>query len=661
MAPGHQEEARTEALLAFCRQAAIDDVAFILWAEELNTGHATLQEVEPWMEMVERVKPRLAAENITTSLNPWAVLLHADRGRVLKPGQDFQLMVDPEGRQASACACPLCPRLKEHLRSHFRRLAQVHPRVIWVDDDFRLHNHAPLQWGGCFCELHMAEYSRRAGRKVGREEFVRAVLQPGKPHPFRKVWLETSRDAMVDLARHIGDSVRSVSPDTQVGLMSSNPAVHCVEGRDWEGVLRGLAAGKAPVNRPHLPAYAEPAAPDYLWNFSRISRLSVAMVPPDTELYPELENWPHSRFSKSTSFTRFQVEAVAALGAPGITMDIFDIFGNGALLQEGYGPELAKAKQLATRLLNLGLDRHSESGVQVLFNRQASATVRTGKGQILSELEPDESFWAGFLATMGVAYTFREFAARTPGVTAVSGQYFRGLDEASIRRLLSDSIVLLNGDAVATLVDMGLGGLVGVRGAEWLAADSGIPSYEQVIDGREYAGVREGRLTAQALTGDYLRLEYAPGVELHTEVRNPSGNLSGPGMAVVNRRVVILPFGRGSSYVGLRHPVRQELLQSLLMELGGSQCPALLKGTANVAITSYDRKDRLAFLIMNASSDDLPALKLHLPGAATTGAKLVSANGEVPLEGRLRREGKDWVLEEGLASLGVQLLLAEKA
>src|SRR5512135_2781797 len=61
MVPDFHEEERLEALSTFCREAQIDDVAFILWAEELNTGHPTLQEIEPWLRMVERAKPRLAS------------------------------------------------------------------------------------------------------------------------------------------------------------------------------------------------------------------------------------------------------------------------------------------------------------------------------------------------------------------------------------------------------------------------------------------------------------------------------------------------------------------------------------------------------------------------------------------------------------------------
>ena len=42
-------------------------------------------------------------------------------------------------------------------------------------------------------------------------------------------------------------------------------------------------------------------------------------------------------------------------------------------------------------------------------------------------------------------------------------------------------------------------------------------------------------------------------------------------MAVVEKRLILLPYGRGAGYLGLRHPVRQALVQSLLSDLSGER------------------------------------------------------------------------------------------
>ena len=53
--------------------------------------------------------------------------------------------------------------------------------------------------------------------------------------------------------------------------------------------------------------------------------LTRAMLPSETEVYPELENFPFSLFSKSRRFTRFQLLSALPLDLAGITIDLYDL------------------------------------------------------------------------------------------------------------------------------------------------------------------------------------------------------------------------------------------------------------------------------------------------------------------------------------------------
>lgn len=178
----------------------------------------------------------------------------------MDPALDFRPMVDVEGNEAALCVCPLCEKWQRHIAGLYARYAQLEPSILWVEDDFRLHNHAPLVWGGCFCEEHMRIYSERAGKALTREEFLRGVLRPGPPHPYRKIWLDVSRETMLSAARAIGQAVRQASATTKVGLMSSVPHVHAAEGRDWHALLRALG-GRPAARGPHPPAGLSGAGP----------------------------------------------------------------------------------------------------------------------------------------------------------------------------------------------------------------------------------------------------------------------------------------------------------------------------------------------------------------------------------------------------------------
>ena len=666
--PGHHEEERLDSLVAFCTDATIDDVMLFILGEELNTGHPTLAEIEPWMQFIARAKARLAEIGVTTSINPWATLLHADRGRMLKPGQAFERMVDPTGRQAGAVACPLCPAWLDYIAETYRRYAQVQPSALWVEDDFRLHNHAPLAWGGCFCERHMVEFSRLAGRRVERDEFVRAALRPGAPHPYRSLWLQAARDAMVAAATRIGDAVHSVSPKTRVGLMSSDPAVHCAEGRSWEGILRALAGPTAPLLRPNLPAYSDTPPQQYLWGLSAASRQCAAFVPGDTDLLPEVENSPYPRFSKSNRFVAFQVETSALLGSAGITMNLFDMMGNGVLNSERYQYTLASIRPFVDRLHALGLRSARATGVQVMVCPGSSWTLRTQHGRSMAELYPSETFWAGLLTAYGIANAFCTDGKPDQPAVAVSGQYVRNLGPDAVAALFARSVVLLDGDAADTLCDMGLGHLAGIEKLEWIDQGNGRCSYEQVVDGRRYLGISGARASCQNLAGDAAAISYGPGAEHLTQVCGPEGRNVCPGVTLVRtpsggqdgsqRHVVVWPYGRfGGRPPGQLNPIRQAVLQELLWRTMGASAPTMVTDDPHIGLFTFSMQDRRVILLVNGSGDDLAAVRIRGAGIRPDGAYELCRDVPTPVRGTLVDEGPCVVVRSGLRNMETKALV----
>lgn len=83
-----------------------------------------------------------------------------------------------------------------------------------------------------------------------------------------------------------------------------------------------------------------------------------------------------SRFSKSKTFTRFQLESSAALGADGITLNIFDMMGNGIIMSEGYQDVLASRKDFLNGIKGLGLKLQYQKGVKVLFSPLSSGKFK---------------------------------------------------------------------------------------------------------------------------------------------------------------------------------------------------------------------------------------------------------------------------------------------
>jgi hypothetical protein len=193
---------------------------------------------------------------------------------------------------------------------------------------------------------------------------------------------------MVELAQRIGELVKRVSPGTKVGLMSSSPENHASEGRDWEGIHRGLAAGGEMINRIHLPYTLETGAKSYFRRFNGLSTVVRALIPEECTVYPEIENAVFSTFSKDAEMLRFQVESATVLGISGMTYDIYDFVGNGVVESFGYGEVLRDITPYLDAITALGLHPKDQSGVVIPIDERSSYN-RKCVGS-LDSLKPDE-------------------------------------------------------------------------------------------------------------------------------------------------------------------------------------------------------------------------------------------------------------------------------
>ncbi len=628
--PGFTDAASLAALPEFIRSAAIDDVMVFANVEELNTGHTDASERAVFADLARRTAAVAAGAGASMSLNPWHTIMHGDYGKRLRPGQDFRLMVDPNGRTADLAVCPLDPAWLDYLCELYADYARTHPRLLWLEDDFRYHNHWPLEWGGCFCAAHLAEFSRRAGRTVGREEFVAGLLAPGEPHEFRGIWLDTAAETLERVAAAVGDAVRAVSPETTMGLMSSVPAVHAAEGRRWGPLLRALGGGEPAAVRLHLPSYVERRPAEYLMLLHSVADLNRALLPPGTAVYPELENFPYSRFSTSLAFTRFQLLSAQILDPAGMTIDLFDLNGNGLVPEEGYQVPLAQTKAFLERGRESGVFGSRRRGVAVLVSEASAVTLHTGAGRSMSELYPREGWLGALLGGYGIPFRYETDSHPRGEVIAVSGQYLRNLTETAVRRLFADNRAILDAEAVATLIERGLGDLVGARGITWTDSEAGAVTYEEASPDVRLLGRDSARASVLLMGADVGVVDYEPDrVTALTRLRAAAHRDAGPGHVLVEDRVLVIPFGRADPLAPpppmLRTTVRQQLLHGVIREWAPDLPSAV--GTADLAVYAFDTVDGLALYLVNGSLDAIDRPRLRL------GSRAVSAVWADPSSG----------------------------
>ncbi|AWM74846.1 hypothetical protein [Lactobacillus kullabergensis] len=564
---------KDEKLIEFVKKGKIDDVAFFINGEELNHSHLTKAETQLWLDAIKPLQKKLFEIGVTTSLNPWTTIMHSDRGYQVNPEIGFNTFVDLDGNKAQDMACPADPTWRKYLANTYAQYASIHPRRLWLEDDFRHYNHSPLKLM-CFCDYHMQLYNEKLGKKETRAEFVKKMLQPGKPTEERQVYLDQARQEMIETEHIIEQAVHKVSPETDLAQMTSYPDWHALEGRDWDNLFKAQAGeGHPKVARPHLPAYNEVAPLQYGRYFEEYTRITAAFLGEDAELYPELESYMYSPLVKSTAFTAFQIITSALIGSQGILLNLFDMMGNGINDSWHYAEMLAQIKPFVNQLLENRLPIDHLRGIKVLVDQDSSYYLQTKTGKNIEELLPHEKNWASLLGAFGFATTILPINKKTllkNEVVAISGQLLRNLTNAQVTELIKNNLVLLDGECVQVLLDRKLGNLLHIEKAVWHPFRSNYQVFEQA-DRQTVDGVKSPRITMLQQTGNYLKIEYQPqsSVKVWSFAYNAVDEKLGNAMAVIDQHIVVLPmdqdprYGWESQFTTYKQGLLQQMLDSI--------------------------------------------------------------------------------------------------
>ena len=624
IAPNHYEEERIEELVARCKEYNYDEVMFFINNENLFRGFLTTEEIKPNVEMIKRAKARLEKEGIATSLNPWTTLGHGTYGQKTH----FSKMVGDKGGASPLTPCPLDEEWQKYITDYYAHLVrEIRPKIIWVEDDLRLGNHDLRRFGndwegGCFCERHMQMYSKALGKQVTREEFVKGFTRNSDGGKYRKVYYEINRRIFREFAEKLGNACHAEDETVQVGLMSANASAHMIEGRDWHGMLYGLSGKTKPVSRVNLPMYRQLAAQDYGWVFNAYSMPTCALLPKDTEIFPELENAQFSPFSKSRNMTRLQVESSLAMCPSGITFDKDCFCGNGLVAAYGYGECLKEIKPYLNAFVNSKISYSSLDGIIVPIDEDA--LFRLPSTESINELNEVENYWGAHLSSIGIACAFRKNESLKNKIIGISGGYLRGLTDEGIKELFANNFLLLDGDSVKILFERGLNSLIRAKSYQALNWQDGECSFEQAAQDRRYLNMAGARVSALVVCPQYLQLEYDEQPTIYTEMHGFKEEYIGPALVAFDN-CFILPYmvSEPAQYAsvpekfhGLLSTMRTEALQDALREVKFGDTPVVFHNMPYVS-TYYYRCEKYDYLLLVNFSDDSYGKSITINGLPT--------------------------------------------
>ncbi len=431
----------------------VDEIIVIIDAEEFFHGHPRPEWIQYYQQKLFRIKEDMDKLGIAYSLNPWVTHGHADRGRdARKDFPGIQTIITPDGTELTARACPLCSVWQNNMTETWTLLSQTQPKVMWVEDDIRAFGE-----NACFCPLHLKKFSERIGQSVSREQLVEAILQPGQPHPWRQEFLKMESDIMTDTAAFLAQIVHDVSSETRMGLMSSGPRNHCMEGRDWNGFTKALTKTSAPLySRPTMGNYWEDSMRG-LYHSQDSIKITRYCCPEGTIEHTELENVPFTRYSKTTTFSFLQMAISFAFGSQGVAINIYDHLGTPMEAEAHYGKMLGDKKPYLNAIAEYTQQPGVYRGVRLLHNDKYGHHCHLRQGDGLLGLTEDGFTTMQMLESLGIPTVYEE----SPATVAV-GQQLQSYSDEEILAMLGGGL-LLDAAAAEVLQARGFGEHVGLK------------------------------------------------------------------------------------------------------------------------------------------------------------------------------------------------------
>lgn len=529
---------------------------------------------------------------------------------------------------SESSACPLDPEFRAWTVRNLKAIAGAgQPHLMALEDDYQLSNH-PLvyehgSWG-CFCDRHIAEFSRREGRAYTLDDLRAAFAQEtDEAFELRRRWALLMRESLVDFAGLIAKAVHEVSPHTRLGLLESG--INEREGDSTEGIVQALADGRTrPWARFHGSFYSE----DIPLRFpSRVfHQLYVSQHEnPAIERFQELDTCPFDTFFASAARTESFISAAMVFGFDQLLFSCVTALIDGTVEDEpAYIDMYAANVERFREMRRLGKASEIVGDVEIVHHTDAiMAHPYGGRGNPFGFDRP----WLDICARHGVPYT-----SKGGKVKLVSGTMeLRNRPREEILALLSGPVAL-DGEAAEFLMARGYGDYLGVVVEPQGKIDFWMEEVADDVDiVRDIAGKRILSTSYAPFGLDGLgrcsRLHAAPGAQTVTWLTAPGTNAHIRAGTTIfenslgGRVAVVALWLDGCRSSNLFSEPKRKVLHRVLDWLGATEYPRVLD-RKNVFVIAARHKGNgsLALLAINLLSDEQKEIAFRVPAPWRGGA-----------------------------------------
>ena len=406
-------------------------------------------------------------------------LLQATMGHGGFPGSPtpWQLTVKKDGTSVYRM-CPMDERFLAYIAKTCRTFAAAKPDFFMIDDDTRIiWDRVP----GCFCPLHLAEFSKRTGRSWTRKEVV-AMLAKGASREA-DIWIEVKLDSLRRFFRTIRENFGDDIPGM---LCCCWVSPHKEHAREFAQIL--AAPGQTPVIRgAGAPYHSGGKSPFHVVDVRGRYAAEMALVGKDVVFMQESDTCPHTLWATSAVRMFDHLVMLALEGCKGAKIWI---------TRTGNYHE-KKSAQAYRRIFreNKGL---MEWAAKVDFSQRGIVVPVCGPFSL--------NFGDRYLALVGIPYRFGK--AQPGEITALTAATLDCLPRAELDAILSGTVIA-DGSAALWLSQNGYSKDIGVNAKKW---DRKTIQVHEFSDGSRQSGMRTGGLA------DLTAMD--KGAKIHTKLLN---------------------------------------------------------------------------------------------------------------------------------------------
>ena len=401
-----------------------------------------------YCEQYDKLRDRLAEMNLSCGVLVQATIGH---GYVLNQPNHFQQCINLNDGKEVHVVCPYDENFREHMRNEFAVIARHRPAMIMVDDDFRLMARPGM---GCACPKHMAEFNRRAGTNMTREELFRHTQGTSEEdRRYTEIFIETQRDSLLGAAKAYREGIDRVDP--------SLPGSFCACGNATEfaaEIAKILAGeGNPVIVRLNNGSYMAPG-PRWFSNISRRAAAQAAILSGKVDaMLAETDTCPQNRYSTSAQLVHAHFAASILEGASGCKHWITRLHTFEPGSGKAYRDKLAKYHGFYETLAQM------TPQLQWLGCRMPVPARPTYGYAICPELKESDGWCACVMERMGIPMYFSKDAG---GAVFMDGPADDGMTDAEILELFKGPLFLAS-DTAKRLIDRGFGKYLGVDVQPW--------------------------------------------------------------------------------------------------------------------------------------------------------------------------------------------------